>query len=120
MLQAIKESNINYGKDYDIYTYYHYDNGNIVGIVYGWFYDRYLYFDIVFVSAEYRGKGIATSMLEKVIQETKTKTLIALLLIWCNIKINIYLQIFLLILVFVYINNITSYGKELFIICRCN
>lgn len=39
VLQAIKESNINYGKDYDIYTYYHYDNGNIVGVVYGWFYD---------------------------------------------------------------------------------
>ena len=33
VLQAIKESNINYGKDYDIYTYYHYDNGNIVGVV---------------------------------------------------------------------------------------
>ena len=69
VLQAIKESNINYGKVYDIYTYYHYDNGNIVGVVYGWFYDRYLYIDIVFVSAEYRGKGIATSMLKKVIQE---------------------------------------------------
>lgn len=73
VLQAIKESNINYGKDYDIYTYYHYDNGNIVGVVYGWFYDRCLYIDIVFVSAEYRGKGIATSMLKKVIQEIKSK-----------------------------------------------
>ena len=29
VLQAIKESNINYGKDYDIYTYYHYDKGNM-------------------------------------------------------------------------------------------
>ena len=73
VLQAIEESNINYGKDYDIYTYYHYDNDNIVGVVYGWFYDRCLYIDIVFVSAEYRGKGIATSMLKRVIQEIKSK-----------------------------------------------
>lgn len=73
--QAIDYCNTTYGKEYNIYTYYHYNNDNIVGVVYGWFMNNDLFIDIVFVKSEYRGKGIATSMLENVIQEIRHKAI---------------------------------------------
>ena len=88
ILQAIDYCNTTYGKEYNIYTYYHYNNDNIVGIVYGWFMNNDLFIDIVFIKSEYRGKGI-------------------LLLSWCNIKENIYLPIFLLVLAFLFLFLIT-------------
>ena len=75
ILQAIDYCNTTYGKEYNIYTYYHYNNDNIVGVVYGWFMNNDLFIDIVFVKSEYRGKGIATSMLENVIQEIRHKVI---------------------------------------------
>ena len=75
ILQAIDYCNTTYGKEYNIYTYYHYNNDNIVGVVYGWFMNNDLFIDIVFVKSEYRGKGIATSMLENVIQEIRHKAI---------------------------------------------
>ena len=75
ILQAIDYCNTTYGKEYNIYTYYHYNNDNIVGVVYGWFMNNDLFIDIVFVKSEYRGKGIATSMLENIIQEIRHKAI---------------------------------------------
>ena len=75
ILQAIDYCNTTYGKEYNIYTYYHYNNDNIVGVVYGWFMNNDLFIDIVFIKSEYRGKGIATSMLENVIQEIRHKVI---------------------------------------------
>ena len=75
IIKAIDYCNTTYGKEYDIYTYYHYDNDNIVGVVYGWLRNNYLFIDIVFVKSEYRGKGIATSMLENVMQEIRYKNI---------------------------------------------
>ena len=73
VLQSISENYIAYSDNYNLYTYYHYDSNNVLGVVYGWFIDNCLYIDVVFVKEEERGKNIATCMLENVLQEMRLK-----------------------------------------------
>lgn len=71
VLKTIKDNYKNYGKEYNLYSYYHYHKNKIVGVVYGWYMKDYLFIDIVYVKEEYRKKGFATCMLEDVIKEMK-------------------------------------------------
>ncbi|MDD5979579.1 MAG: GNAT family N-acetyltransferase [bacterium] len=71
VLKTIKDNYKNYGKEYNLYSYYHYHKNKTVGVVYGWYMKNYLFIDIVYVKEEYRKKGIATCMLKNVIKEMK-------------------------------------------------
>ncbi len=57
---------INYNDDFDEVFYVAFDKDKVIGGVYGELSNNYLYVSVIWVDEAYRGKNIATTLIEKI------------------------------------------------------